>query len=295
MIQCDECDVGDKDFVVATLQTLRSRSYPREFLQQFGTTIIDEAHHIAARAFSEVMKTVPSRYVLGLSATPERKDGLTRLLHWLVGPVAFRASREHAPNVNVMKCVYTQGKESEIVYKNGTLGVARMVNGLTKDRRRTNFIAHMVSMVLTKNPNRKLLILSDRRDHVDEVQKAVDGLQRGVDVDAKWKTGVIVGGMKPGDIAVQKDAQVILSTYHYCSEGFDLPRLDTLLLSTPRTSIEQSVGRILRAHPDKENPVVLDFVDNFSIFAAQSLKRTSFYEKQGYTIKTYDDTELLSK
>ena len=86
---------------------------------------------------------------------------------------------------------------------------------------------------------------------------------------------------------------MLISTYQYCSEGFDLPRLDTLFLVSPRSDIEQSVGRILRKHVDKQTPLVLDFVDNFSVFESQCVKRLQYFEQLGCNIKTYEESCLL--
>jgi superfamily II DNA or RNA helicase len=101
--------------------------------------------------------------------------------------------------------------------------------------------------------------------------------------------------MKKEDIEKSKEAQVLLSTYHYCSEGFDLPRLDTLFLLSPRTDVEQSVGRVLRQHPEKQRPLILDFVDNFSVFDSQGDKREQYFKKLRCNIQTFDQLHLLQK
>jgi superfamily II DNA or RNA helicase len=101
--------------------------------------------------------------------------------------------------------------------------------------------------------------------------------------------------MKKEDIEVSKEAQVLLSTYHYCSEGFDLPRLDTLFLASPRTDIEQSVGRVLRQHTDKQRPLILDFVDTFSVFDSQGDKRERYFKSLKCNIQTCEQLTLLKK
>jgi len=273
----------DKPVTVAMLQTLLRR---KPDLSPFGTCIVDEAHHVAARSFSQVMPLIPCRYILGLSATPNRKDGLSRLLLWTLGPLAFKAERQDSDSPNVMQCVVTEGARRVITYKNGDVGRSKMITLLTQDATRNHFIAHMVHMVLKTNRNRKLLMLTERRE---QTQALVELLQN------SWTCGVMLGGMKEMEIESQKDAQVLLSTYHYCSEGFDLPRLDTLFLLSPRSDVEQSVGRVLRQHPDKQKPLVLDFVDNFSVFEPQSEKRLRYYRKLKSCIKTYYQAELLKK
>lgn len=282
LIQGDTC-CTDKPVTVAMLQTLLRR---KPDLSAFGTCIVDEAHHVAARAFSQVMPLVPCRYILGLSATPNRKDGLKKVLLWSLGDLAFEASRGTGEGPNVMQCLVTEGKRKVITYKNGEVGRSKMITLLTQDVSRNQFIVHMVNMVLNKNAQRKLLMLTERREQAETL---LEMLQH------TWSCGLMLGGMKEKDIEQQKEAQVLLSTYHYCSEGFDLPRLDTLVLLSPRSDVEQSVGRVLRQHPEKQKPLVLDFVDNFSVFENQSDKRASYYKKLNSNIKMYSQLELLSK
>ena len=283
------CDVGkiqqdvfdiDPPVVVGLLQTVRSR---QPDLRMFGTCIVDEAHHIAAQAFSQVMPFIPCRYVLGLSATPNRKDGLKKVLLWLLGPVAFSVGRKDNMQINVMRCVVTSGRNRVLTFKNGEVSRSKMITWLTEDGNRNRLIGHMMQSLLQKNPLRKVLVLTDRREHAQLLQ-------------ATWPTtsGLMLGGMKEADIEVSKQLPILISTYQYCSEGFDLPRLDTLFLTSPRTDIEQSVGRVLRPHPEKQTPLILDFVDNFSVFEGQCEKRVKYFEKLGCTIKTYEEAQLLA-
>jgi superfamily II DNA or RNA helicase len=124
-IQGDTCDT-EKPMVIAMLQTLLRR---QPDLTMFGTCLVDEAHHVAARSFSQVMPLVPCRYILGLSATPKRKDGLKKVLHWCLGTTAFEAQRDHDPDSvpNVMRCKVTEGKQRVITYKNGEVGRSKMI------------------------------------------------------------------------------------------------------------------------------------------------------------------------
>lgn len=284
LIQGDSLET-EPPMVIAMLQTLLRR---QPDLTRFGTCVLDEAHHVAARSFSQVMPLIPCRYILGLSATPNRKDGLKKVLLWSVGPVAFEALRDHdAENVpNVMRCLVTEGKRKVITYKNGEVGRSKMITWLTQDRERNEFIIHMLNMVLTKNNQRKVLMLTDRREHVEILQALIGDT---------WSSGLILGGMKKDDVEVSKEKQVLLSTYHYCSEGFDLARLDTLFMVSPRSDVEQTIGRVLRQHPEKQRPLILDFIDTFSVFEDQGKKRKAYFEKLRYNVQTHEQLSLLRK
>lgn len=284
LIQGDSFDV-EPPMVIAMLQTLLKR---QPDLTMFGTCIVDECHHVAARSFSQVMPLVPCRYILGLSATPNRKDGLKKVLLWTLGPVAFEAQRDHdVANVpNVMRCLITEGKQVVITYKNGEVGRSKMITLLTQDLGRNRFIVHLLNMVLNKNSQRKVLMLTDRREQVVFLKTLIE---------ESWTCGLILGGMKKEEVEVSKNKQVLLSTYSYCAEGFDLPRLDTLFLVSPRTDIEQSIGRVLRQHPEKQRPLILDFIDKFSVFESQGDKREAYFKKLRYNIQTYEQLSLLRK
>jgi len=123
-----------------------------------------------------------------------------------------------------------------------------------------------------------VIVLSDRRQHLEDMQNKIGD---------RYSTGLYLGGMKNADLEESKEKQIILGTYNMVSEGFDLPKLDTLVLATSKSDIEQSVGRIQRKHSYEEDdniPLILDVVDNFSIFGNQYRKRERFYKKMNYNI-----------
>ena len=96
-----------------------------------------------------------------------------------------------------------------------------------------------------------------------------------------------LGGMKAQDLKLAEVRQVILGTYQMCSEGYDNSNLDTLVMTTSKGDVEQSVGRILRKKVYDIEPLVVDFVDNFSAFRNQGKKREAFYKKKKYKIEKH--------
>ena len=84
-----------------------------------------------------------------------------------------------------------------------------------------------------------------------------------------------------------KSARITIATYSLLEEGYDDPSLDTLILATPRSNIQQTIGRIERDHPDKDKPVVFDFVDTFSLFPNMYWKRNKFYGTRGFKISHF--------
>ena len=89
------------DFVIAMLQSLSLKEYSFSDFESIGTVIVDEAHHICAKVFSQSLFKLCPRHIYGLSATPERKDGLTKVLHWFMGPTFFAVERKNQGQVEV--------------------------------------------------------------------------------------------------------------------------------------------------------------------------------------------------
>ena len=104
IIQASKIDTKNKDIVIGMLQSLSMKEYEPELFNQFGFTIIDEVHHIAAEVFSRALPKINSKYNLGLSATPKRKDGLSKVFHWFLGPMLYEVKkREDSPvDVNIL-------------------------------------------------------------------------------------------------------------------------------------------------------------------------------------------------
>ena len=128
---------------------------------------------------------------------------------------------------------------------------------------------------------RKVLILSDRRAHLDMMLENL--LEQGI------PSGLYVGGMKPFDLHESQEKDVILGTFSMASEGMDIPKLNTIILASPKSDVVQSVGRIMRekANVRKFHPLIIDINDthpNFQTFKRQCIKRINFYKQQKYKI-----------
>jgi len=283
-IQQDVVVVDGCDVVVGMIQSLVKRTYDASLLHTFGLVVVDEAHHVAAPMFSQALRKLPARFVLGLSATPDRGDGLGYALEWFLGPVAFKAEREKTDRVDVSILTYTRGLQREITNRRGDVMCSTMVSNLALDVVRTRYVRDLV--LEQARQNRNVMVLSDRLEQLVALE---DMLVRDAPTLVVAR---VVGGTKAAarDDGFQ-NAAVILSTYHYASEGLDIPRLDTLVMATPRSSIEQSVGRILRPYANKPRPRVIDVKDPFSLFEAMSWKRHRYYKSQNYAIRFAADQD----
>jgi superfamily II DNA or RNA helicase len=282
------CDVNEKDIIIGSLQSLSMKYYDTSVFEGIGLTVFDEVHRTAAQVFSRVFNKATTLYSLGLSATINRKDGLTKVFKWHIGDIVFKGKKQ-VSDVNSMKILvknyFDPNYEYSREYKmfNNKPNMSRMINNICDFVPRTQFIIDCLLDVLRNEPNRKVLILSDRRSHLEMFQTML----KRINIDS----GLYYGGLKQEVLQESDKKNILLGTYSYVSEGFDKPGLNTMILASPKSDIIQSVGRILRDKPeDREyRPLVIDIVDKFSIFPNQSRKRIKYYESQNYEIEKERD------
>lgn len=264
----------DCDFVIAMLQSLSTREYQPSDFDSIGTMIVDEAHHICAKVFSQSLFKLCPKHIYGLSATPERKDGLTKVLHWFIGPTFFSAFRENQRQVEVFPIKYECPLYNEMppLQRNGKLSLVNMITELVEHSGRNAMIVKLVRDIY--NQGRKLLVLSDRRFHCEFLHNKFSK-----------SSGLYMGGMKQEKLDESAEKPIIFATFSQAHEGLDIPALDTVILATPKSDIKQSVGRILRETPGKKNdPHIYDIIDNWSILNAMYYKRSKVYRDCGFNV-----------
>ena len=279
-IQAKVCDVKEKDIVLGMLQSISMKDYPEEVFRGFGLAVFDECHHLSAEVFSRALFKVSPKYLLGLSATPQRADGLAKVFKWFLGNIVYHIKGREGENVEVRCIVFDDDSpryRTVLLNYRGKINYSRMITNICSYSRRTKFIVRMLKILL--KGTRKILLLSDRREHLEIIKEYLD--RKGID-----KSGYYIGGMNQKDLEKSSQKQLILATYAMASEGFDVPTLDTLILASPKSDIIQSVGRILRKRSYERDihPLVIDIVDPFSIFKRQADKRRRYYKKCNYEI-----------
>lgn len=264
LIQGETWNVEGCDFVIAMIQTMCSRDFPKDAFKIFGMVIVDEAHHIGAPAFSRAMFRVTPEFTLGLSATPERKDGLTRILYWFLGNV-FYSMEQDSSNIEIKRIDFSHEtfRAGPPMNKFGKVSLAHIVNHLVDIPERNALILKHVNDCIKRK--RKVLVLSDRRSHCEYLQSKI-----GDDL-----SGLYMGGMTPEQHEKASQKQVIVATFTLAYEGLDIPSLDTLFLITPHSDVKQAIGRITRVPGSKE---VFDFVDNWCVLPSMFYRRKKIYD-----------------
>ena len=262
-IQGDRWETEGTPIVIAMIQTLCVREFPKGAFDQFGFVIVDEAHHIGAPAFSQVMLGMKPEYTLGLSATPERKDGLTKILYWFLGPMFYKMDAQVEGELIVNRIDFDCPQfrsEAPTLNRLGKLCMPSNITRLTELKERNDLIVKNIKDAQKRN--RKILVLSDRRAHCEYIFQSLEGavLSMGGSVDPP---------------ALKNGANTLVSTFGLAREGLDIPELDTLFIVTPISDVVQALGRITRGPGTKE---VHDVVDNWANFKNMWYRRNSTYK-----------------
>ena len=283
IIKQNKIKVEDKDFVVGSLQSIAMRDYDTDIFKDFGLVIIDEVHHCSAEVFSKALIKTCSPFVLGLSATLNRKDGLRKVFEWFIGiPVIKPINNTDDNDIDV---IYYHFNADNLEYNkietmfNGKISAVKMLGNVVAYKPRILFIVNAI--VENMNKDRQLLVLSERKLLLAEIYKLLSNLE-----GFNYTMGYYIGGMSQTKLNESAKANIILATTHMSSEGLDIPTLNSLILVSPMSDIEQSVGRILRSKVSDRiiKPLIIDIVDNFSIFTNRFNKRKAYYKKKKYNI-----------
>lgn len=284
---------------IAMIQTLHREGEVKPVVAEYGHVIIDECHHVSAFSFEQVLKQVKAKYVLGLTATPVRKDGHHPIITMQCGPIRFKTTaRDQKSQTQVQHVVlprYTSFKLSETDQKRT---IQEIYGALTSDEKRNDLIFD--DLLCALEAGRSPLVLTERKEHLEYLEHRLKGFAKNVIV--------LQGGMgkKQRDgaaskIAVLPDSEerVILATGRYIGEGFDDSRLDTLFLVIPiswKGTLQQYVGRLHRSHDGKNLIQVYDYVDDqVPMLRKMFERRLRGYKAIGYSLQEQSVSKPVHK
>jgi len=270
---------------IAVMQSLSHKDDVKPFVEGYGQVIVDECHHIGARSFEAILKRVKAKYVLGLTATPIRRDGQEPIIFMQCGPLRYTAKKP--PNAPYDLAVAPR----ELAAPNDLpqdAGIQKVFRHLANDLDRTEAIAAAVRESVDQG--RKILVLTERTDHLDVIQAALVGTVPTPFVlhgrmSRKQRASVIAAL----DALQQDLPRVVLATGKLIGEGFDHPPLDTLVLAMPvswKGTLQQYAGRLHREHATKSDVRIIDFVDaGHPALLRMWDKRQRGYRAMGYRIE----------
>lgn len=278
-VQGDTWDWRNKHMVVATGQTLWSRreSLPKGFTKHFGMVVLDEGHHTSCRTLITALGEFDARYRLGVSATWRRADQLDAVFDLMLGPVVHTATSQNvAAEYTLPKYVGDFGR----LWSGAN--VAQAVTKLSKNEKYNEWLVD--TAVSAAKRDRAVVLLSDR---TEQLEKLTERIQERFDFLGLSKTAkLFIGKVKKEDRGEAMQADVIMATWAIMAEGTNIPRLDTLILATPRGDVEQACGRIQRIHEGKQKPLIVDPVlvkCNYPGVHGTQRKRLRQYAKLGFT------------
>nr|WP_299695921.1 DEAD/DEAH box helicase [Hydrocarboniphaga sp.] len=269
---------------VAVMQSLFRQGETSERVEQYGHVIVDECHHLSAASFEAILKRVKARYVLGLTATPFRRDGQQPIIFMQCGPVRHTAAKpEGAPTILEVVPRYLDGR----IDVPADAGIQDVFRRLADDTARTAAIA--AEIVGAFQAGRKVLVLTERTGHIDAIRTALG--ERVGNLFAlhgrmpKKVRAAVLANLE----ALAGDApRVLLATGKLIGEGFDHPPLDTLVLAMPiswKGTLQQYAGRLHREHASKSRVQIIDVVDRgHPALLRMWDKRQRGYRAMGYEL-----------
>ena len=286
ILQQNNIDVENKQIVIGMLQSIAKNKYDPDIFKEFGLVIFDEAHHAPSKYFSKALPIINCKRTLALSATPNRSDKLEKVLFWYFGDILYKQATETLNNVLVKMIKYDSKDKNFKEFRTNygkDINRPKTINKLTELISRNKLIIKIIKEIL-EEPERKLLILSDRIEHLNTLHDSINALEI-------TTCSYYIGGMKQKKLDESTKAQVIFATYSMAQEALDIPELNTLLLVTPRKEIEQAIGRITRKKDHPVQPLVIDIIDQLPSFDRQSKHRKIFYNKKQFMMKLFEAEE----
>lgn len=276
---------------IAIMQSLISRNQVKKLVEEYGQVIVDECHHVSAFSFEQVMKTIKSKYVYGLTATPTRKDGHQPVVLMQCGPIRYKVDTKQLIAANNMKHIVIP-RNTDFQYRTPIDLVKPSIQEsyglMICDEERNDMIFNDVLMAIEKGCTP--LLLTERTAHVDYFEERLRGFVKNIIV--------FRGGMgKRQRQALEEqinsiqdhEERLIISTGRYIGEGFDDARLDCLFLAMPiswKGTLQQYAGRLHRLHTNKRKVQIFDYVDSrVPMLFRMYRKRLSGYKNMGYEIQ----------
>ena len=269
---------------IAVMQSLTRKGEISDLIEQYGHIVVDECHHISAVSFDQLLRRAKARYVLGLTATPIRRDGQHPVIFMQCGPIRHEASRpESSPqSLTVIPRLLAAPLSSE-----PDMGIQDVFRQLVDSIERSKRIVEDV--MLAYRCGRSIIVLTERTEHLDKLKMALTGKIENLfalhgRMPRKQRT-VLLEALEalPGDAP-----RVLLATGRLVGEGFDHPPLDTLMLAMPvswKGTLQQYAGRLHREHASKSDVLIYDYVDTGNPALERMWeKRQRGYRAMGYQI-----------
>ncbi|AOI96872.1 TOTE conflict system archaeo-eukaryotic primase domain-containing protein [Burkholderia sp. LA-2-3-30-S1-D2] len=269
---------------IAVMQSVSRQGEVNPLVENYGHVIVDECHHVGAVSFDAILKRTKAKFVLGLTATPIRRDGQQPIIFMQCGPIRYTADKPASAPHDLEVVPHSSSAPIQLP---ADAGIQEVFRHLANDRARTDAIAAEVSAAVERG--RKVLVLTERTEHVDAILRALEGVEPAPFVlhgrMSKKQRATLIAELNtlPPDAS-----RILLATGRLVGEGFDHPPLDTLVLAMPvswKGTLQQYAGRLHREHASKTDVRIIDFVDTgHPALLRMWDKRQRGYRAMGYRI-----------
>lgn len=269
---------------IAVMQSVSRRDKVNPLVELYGQVIVDECHHVGAKSFDAILKRTRAKYVLGLTATPIRRDGQQPIIFMQCGPIRCTAAKPTGAPHDLEVLPRSRFARIDLPTEAGIQDVFRHI---ANDQARTEAIAAEVRYAFQQG--RKVLVLTERTEHLDAIRIALEEKLPELFVlhgrMAKKQRAALIAALD----ALPPDApRVLLATGKLVGEGFDHPPLDTMVLAMPvswKGTLQQYAGRLHREHAGKADVRIIDFIDTgHPALLRMWDKRQSGYRAMGYRL-----------
>lgn len=287
----------DAPVALGMFPTLARSEFPGTLLAKYGHVVIDECHHVPAASFEAAMKRCTARYILGLTATPNRKDGLQKILFLQCGPIRHRIDLDHSEEQS--RTVFVREFSLRLPPGKDRLPIHQIWEHLIQSGERNRAIASDVVAALEEQ--RFCALLSDRKEHLSTLESLLRGKLPEESIyridgstNQKLRTAIL-GNLRSR--ATEGRPFALLATASLLGEGFDMPELDTLFLAMPisfKGRLVQYAGRLHRFSGRKKSVRIYDYVEpDHPLTALMYRKRTVAYREMAYSIQIAGSDPLL--
>ena len=269
---------------IAVMQSLSRQGEVNALVENYGQVIVDECHHVGAASFDAILKRTKAKFVLGLTATPIRRDGQHPIIFMQCGPLRHSAAKPACAPHDLE--VLPRSRESRIDLPT-TAGIQDVFRHLVHDLARTEAIAAEITWAFEQG--RKVLVLTERTEHLDAIHLALAGR-----VPPPFVLHGRMSKKQRASLIAELDAlapqapRILLATGKLVGEGFDHPALDTLVMAMPvswKGTLQQYAGRLHREHASKTDVRIIDFVDTgHPALLRMWDKRQRGYRAMGYRV-----------
>lgn len=274
---------------IAMLQSLVHGGEIDPRVREYGVVIVDECHHVSAAGFKQVLRAVPARYVYGLTATPARADGHGPIITMQCGPIRYQVSaKEQAERQGFARVVVPRFTRFALPLTTEKATYRKICEALARDMLRNDRIVHDACDLLAQG--RTPLLLTERLDHAKTLAAALRPCCPHVFLLSGRGTAKEKRALLDALAAVPVGQPLaVVAIGKYAGEGFDLPRLDALLLTMPvvwKGTLTQYTGRLHRAAPGKREVLLYDYVDlRVPMLEQQYRRRLRSYAALAYTVR----------